>query len=54
MAAPYRADQVGSFLRPSKLLDQRAKFARGEIDRTELTKSVPDQGGTIDFELSMK
>jgi hypothetical protein len=31
---PFRAEHIGSLLRPSKLLDQRTKFARGEIDRT--------------------
>ena len=36
---PFHAEHIGSLLRPSKLLDQRAKFARGEIDRTELTKA---------------
>jgi 5-methyltetrahydropteroyltriglutamate--homocysteine methyltransferase len=36
---PFRAEHIGSLLRPSKLLDQRTKFARGEIDRTELTKA---------------
>ena len=34
---PFRAEHIGSLLRPSKLLDQRTKFARGEIDRTDLT-----------------
>jgi len=36
---PFHAEHIGSLLRPSKLLDQRTKFARGEIDRTELTKT---------------
>ena len=36
---PFHAEHIGSLLRPSKLLDQRAKFARDEIDRTELTKA---------------
>jgi 5-methyltetrahydropteroyltriglutamate--homocysteine methyltransferase len=36
---PFRAEHIGSLLRPSKLLDQRTKFARGEIDRPELTKA---------------
>ena len=30
---PFRAEQIGSFLRPQTLLDQRAKFKRGEIDQ---------------------
>jgi 5-methyltetrahydropteroyltriglutamate--homocysteine methyltransferase len=36
---PFRAEHIGSLLRPSKLLDQRAKFTRGEIDRAEMTKA---------------
>ncbi len=34
----FRADQVGSLLRPPSLLDARSKFAKGEIDRTALTE----------------
>jgi 5-methyltetrahydropteroyltriglutamate--homocysteine methyltransferase len=34
---PFRAEQIGSLLRPQPLLDQRARFARGEIDRAALT-----------------
>src|SRR5215472_8370063 len=36
---PFHAEHIGSLLRPSNLLDQRARFARGEIDRTKLTKA---------------
>jgi 5-methyltetrahydropteroyltriglutamate--homocysteine methyltransferase len=36
---PFHAEHIGSLLRPSKLLQQRAQFARGEIDRAELTKA---------------
>ena len=36
---PFHAEHIGSLLRSSKLLDQRAKFARDEIDLTELTKA---------------
>ena len=36
---PFHAEHIGSLLRPSKLLDQRTKFARGEIDRPELSKA---------------
>ncbi|AMN43239.1 5-methyltetrahydropteroyltriglutamate--homocysteine S-methyltransferase [Rhodoplanes sp. Z2-YC6860] len=39
---PFRAEQIGSFLRPQALLDQRAKFARGEIDQAALTKAEDD------------
>ncbi len=34
---PFRAEHIGSLLRPTALLDQRAKFARGEIDQAALT-----------------
>ncbi|GGI63082.1 vitamin B12 independent methionine synthase [Limosilactobacillus caviae] len=42
ITAPYRYDIVGSFLRPSKLKNARAKFKAGEIDYGALTK-VEDQ-----------
>jgi 5-methyltetrahydropteroyltriglutamate--homocysteine methyltransferase len=35
---PFRAEQIGSLLRPKTLLEQRAKFARGEIDQAALTR----------------
>ena len=34
---PFRADHVGSLLRPAALKEARAKFAKGEIKRTDLT-----------------
>ena len=36
---PFRAEHIGSFLRPQSLLDLRAKFGRGEIDRQELARA---------------
>ena len=33
---PFRAEHIGSLLRPKSLLDQRARFARGEIGRDAL------------------
>src|SRR4029079_16670628 len=39
---PFRADHVGSFLRPKYLLDARDKKRRGEISAAELRK-VEDQ-----------
>src|SRR5882762_2620979 len=39
---PFRAEQIGSLLRPKTLLDQRAKFARGEIDQAALTRAEDD------------
>jgi 5-methyltetrahydropteroyltriglutamate--homocysteine methyltransferase len=39
---PFRADHVGSLLRPAALKDARAKFAKGEIDAVAL-KAVEDR-----------
>lgn len=39
---PFRADHVGSFLRPKYLLDARDRFARREIDAAQL-RAVEDQ-----------
>jgi len=39
---PFRADHVGSLLRPAALKDARAKFAKGEIDRAAL-KAIEDR-----------
>jgi 5-methyltetrahydropteroyltriglutamate--homocysteine methyltransferase len=36
MRPPFRADHVGSLLRPPSLLDARARFAAGSIDADEL------------------
>src|SRR5690606_30475002 len=38
---PYRADHVGSFLRPQRLLEARERRARGEISTEEL-RAVED------------
>jgi 5-methyltetrahydropteroyltriglutamate--homocysteine methyltransferase len=38
MIAPYRADQVGSLLRPPALLAARQRWRRGEIPPAELAK----------------
>jgi 5-methyltetrahydropteroyltriglutamate--homocysteine methyltransferase len=35
---PYRADHVGSFLRPKELIDARERQARGEITKQDLRK----------------
>ena len=37
MMPPFRAEHVGSLLRPSGLLELRGRFARGEIDQARLT-----------------
>ena len=34
---PFRAEHIGSLLRPPQLLRERARFARGEIGQAELT-----------------
>ncbi|MGY1823447.1 5-methyltetrahydropteroyltriglutamate--homocysteine S-methyltransferase [Geodermatophilus sp. SYSU D00079] len=39
---PFRADHVGSLLRPQNLLDARARSAAGEIDAAEL-RAIEDQ-----------
>lgn len=36
---PFRAEHIGSLLRPQSLLDQRARFARGEIGRDQMRRS---------------
>jgi 5-methyltetrahydropteroyltriglutamate--homocysteine methyltransferase len=36
---PFRAEHIGSLLRPAKLLRERARFARGEIDAAELGRA---------------
>jgi len=42
MPIPFRADQVGSLLRPAALAAERARFRRGEIEAAAL-KAVEDQ-----------
>ena len=39
---PFRADHVGSLLRPTELHEARARAARGEIDRAAL-RAVEDK-----------
>ena len=39
---PFRADHVGSFLRPPELLEARDRFQKGEISREEL-RAVEDR-----------
>ena len=39
---PFRADHVGSFLRPSELLDARERFKAGKIDKAAL-REVEDR-----------
>jgi len=36
---PFRAEHIGSLLRPASLLRQRERFARGEISQDDLTKA---------------
>ena len=42
LRAPFRFDIVGSFLRPDRLKEARARFARGEIAALDL-KQVEDE-----------
>ncbi len=35
---PFRAEHIGSLLRPQTLLETRAKFSRGEISPAALTE----------------
>ncbi|HJU21415.1 MAG TPA: 5-methyltetrahydropteroyltriglutamate--homocysteine S-methyltransferase [Casimicrobiaceae bacterium] len=48
---PFRADHVGSFLRPRFLLDAREQFGNGTIDRAQLRK-VEDNAirGVVKFQ----
>src|SRR5687768_5887626 len=39
---PFRADHVGSFLRPKALLDARARYKAGDIDASAL-RAVEDE-----------
>src|SRR6185295_14748665 len=41
-APPFRADHVGSFLRPQVLLDARERHRKGELPRAELRKVEDD------------
>ena len=34
---PFRAEHIGSLLRPAALLEQRARFVRGEIFQNDLS-----------------
>ena len=40
---PYRADVVGSFLRPAAVAQARAAFARGELSREALTAGEDEE-----------
>ena len=50
-APPYRADHVGSFLRPKFLLDARDQFKAGAIDAAKL-RAVEDEAirGIVKFQ----
>ncbi|HIO64954.1 MAG TPA: 5-methyltetrahydropteroyltriglutamate--homocysteine methyltransferase, partial [Dehalococcoidia bacterium] len=38
MAEAFRADQIGSFLRPAQVKEARRAFGAGNIDRDQLTE----------------
>jgi len=42
MRPPYRADQVGSLLRPAALVEARTRFKSGEINAEQLRKHEDD------------
>lgn len=48
---PFRADHVGSFLRPKELIDARERFRAGEID-AEALRAVEDEAirGVVAFQ----
>jgi hypothetical protein len=50
MQAPFRADQVGSLLRPAALAETRARFKRGEVDAATL-RAAEDQPGDDPFDV---
>ena len=39
---PFRADHVGSFLRPTELLEARDRFKQGAVSKAEL-RAVEDR-----------
>ena len=39
---PFRAEHIGSLLRPAKLLRERARFAKGGINAAELAAAEDD------------
>ncbi len=39
-APPFRADHVGSLLRPQRLLQARADFEAGRVDADELRRAI--------------
>src|SRR5262245_46600472 len=39
---PFRAEHIGSLLRPKLLLEQRERFARGDISQADLTAAEDD------------
>ena len=42
MRPPFRADQVGSLLRPAMLVEARTRFKSGAIDAEELRRAEDD------------
>src|SRR5215813_11004888 len=53
-APPFRADHVGSFLRPKELLDAREQFKKGEITAQRLRAAEDDAiTGVVKFQESV-
>ncbi|KZE37741.1 5-methyltetrahydropteroyltriglutamate--homocysteine methyltransferase [Bhargavaea cecembensis] len=44
---PFKADHVGSFLRPQRLKDAREQFSNGSITREELTRVEDEEIGKL-------
>ena len=42
MKPPYRADQVGSLLRPALLAETRSQFRKGRVGAAELRRVEDD------------
>ena len=47
---PFRADHVGSLLRPPALLKAREERTAGELTQAELTKVEDDEGAAGDIQ----
>ena len=51
---PFRADHVGSLLRPKEVLEARDKVAKGSMTKTELRKLEGEHGEAKRFERESK
>ena len=44
---PFRAEHLGSLLRPKELLEKRALFEKSELSQAEVTKAEDDAVNSI-------